>query len=216
MKRLAHRGLLVVFEGIDGAGKTTLQRGLAERLEQTGLSVVQTREPGGTPLGNQVRAILHESSHRPCPLAEFLLFAADRAQQVSDVVLPALHDGKIVLSDRFADSSAAYQGAGRGVDVNFIDLVNKKAVEGLVPDLTVYVRLDPAVAAKRMQDRAEKLTALEQEFGAFFKRIADWFDTRYAGRSDVLTVEAHAAPEVLVQEVFERVQELLNNAEVQE
>ncbi|MBN2267493.1 MAG: dTMP kinase [Candidatus Babeliaceae bacterium] len=207
MKR--SKGLLIVFEGIDGAGKTTLLTHVADILYQAGFKVVQTRQPGGTPLGERIRSILHDSPDRPCPLSEFLLFAADRAQHLEEIVRPALEMGKIVLSDRFADSSAAYQGAGRGVSSDFIGLVNDEATGGIHPDLTIYVRLDPKIAAQRLVGRPEKQTAIEREPLEFFTRIASWFDTHYGDRDDVLMLDAQDSPSELGRTAAARISTLL-------
>jgi dTMP kinase len=139
-------GLFVTFEGIDRSGKTTQARLLRDAL---GSEAVAVREPGGTPVGERVRELLKDPSADISPEAETLLFAAARAELVRRVIRPALEDGCVVVSDRFLDSSLAYQGAARGLGVEEVAAVNRLATGGLVPDLTFLLAIDPATAAAR-------------------------------------------------------------------
>src|SRR6266496_1237973 len=149
-------GAFITFEGIDGCGKSTQLRLLASALRLQGLEVVTTREPGGTTLGQRLRAALLDVDEQVDPLAELLVFAADRAQHVRQQLRPALKTNHVVLSDRYADATVAYQGAGRGFDRKLIDEIVKLATEGLKPDLTLISDLsvpepirEPGVARKR-------------------------------------------------------------------
>jgi dTMP kinase len=139
-------GLFVTFEGIDRSGKTTQARMLCDALGDEAVSV---REPGGTPVGERVREVLKDPSLEIGPEAEALLFAAARAELVSGVIRPALAEGRVVVSDRFLDSSLAYQGHARGLGVEEVERVNRFATRGLVPDLTILLWIDPAAAAAR-------------------------------------------------------------------
>jgi dTMP kinase len=139
-------GLFVTFEGIDRSGKTTQARMLAEALGDEALGV---REPGGTPAGERVRDVLKDAEVPLGPEAEALLFAAARAELVARVIRPALEDGRVVVSDRFLDSSLAYQGGARGLGVDEVERINRFATGGLVPDLTFLLELDPVDAASR-------------------------------------------------------------------
>src|SRR5919199_6150068 len=139
-------GLFVTFEGIDRSGKTTQARMLVEALGPDALAV---REPGGTPLGEQIRALLKDPRGRLGPRAEALLFAAARAELCREVIRPALARGQVVVSDRFLDSSLAYQGDARGLGVEEVLEVNRWATEGLLPDLTILLTIDPHEAARR-------------------------------------------------------------------
>lgn len=146
----------ITFEGIDGSGKSTQMRLLANELHARGFDVVTTREPGGTPLGTRLRSLLLDTETIVDPLAELLLYAADRAQHVSTLVRPALASGKIVLSDRYADATVAYQGAGRRLDPEVIQQVVQLATGGLVPDLTLLFDLDVSEGHARRAHRRER------------------------------------------------------------
>ena len=167
------RGLLVTFEGIDRSGKTTQSRLLCEAL---GADAVGVREPGGTALGERVRELLKDPAAEIGPEAEVLLFAAARAELVAEVVRPALEEGKVVVSDRFLDSSLAYQGAARGMGVEEVERVNRWATGGLVPDLTILLEINPAAAAARTgeTDRFEdEGSSLQEQVGAAYRELAD-------------------------------------------
>ena len=149
------RGLFVTFEGIDNSGKTTQA---AKLLEALGDDAVGVREPGGTPAGERLREVLKDPELSLSPEAEALLFAAARAELVSRVIRPALDDGRVVVSDRYLDSSLAYQGAARGLGVEEVDRVNRFATGGLEPDLTLLLEIDPERAMSRGggEDRFER------------------------------------------------------------
>lgn len=148
------RGRFVTFEGGEGCGKSTQVKRLAEHLRSKGVEVVLTREPGGTRLAELIRGLLKdEREDPPCDRSELLLFLAARAQLVRNVIVPALDSGKWVLSDRFSDSTFAYQGYGRGLPLDSLRLMNCFACEGLKPDLTLLLDVCPDVAAARMRRR---------------------------------------------------------------
>lgn len=148
------RGRFVTFEGGEGCGKSTQVKRLAEHLRSKGVEVVLTREPGGTRLAELIRGLLKdEREDPPCDRSELLLFLAARAQLVRNVIVPALDSGKWVLSDRFSDSTFAYQGYGRGLPLDSLRLMNCFACEGLKPDLTLLLDVRPDVAAARMRRR---------------------------------------------------------------
>jgi dTMP kinase len=156
------RGLFVTFEGIDRSGKTTQARLLCEKLGDEALGV---REPGGTEAGERVRELLKDPAVELTPESEALLFAAARAELVARVIRPALEAGKVVVSDRFLDSSLAYQGAARGLGVDEVEAINRFATGGLTPDLTLLLAIDPAAAAARAgeSDRFEGEGSVLQE-----------------------------------------------------
>ena len=154
------RGKLITFEGIDGCGKSTQLRLLEAYLRARGLPFVSTREPGGTALGQKIRAVLLDVTDEPVePLTELLLFAADRAQHVRQLILPALEAGKIVLSDRFYDATMAYQGYARGYDRALVQQLIDLATGGLKPDLTLLFDLDVATGLQRVRARSAPAAA---------------------------------------------------------
>ena len=167
-------GLFLTFEGPEGAGKSTQLARLVARLEAEGIAHIVTREPGGTPLGTRVRDVLLDPALTIDPLPEFLLYSASRAQLVANVIRPALDRGEVVVCDRYADSSLAYQGAGRGLDTTLLSSITAAATGGLTPDLTVLLDLDPVVglerAARRGQPDRLELADLE-----FHRRVRQGF-----------------------------------------
>jgi dTMP kinase len=148
------RGKLITFEGIDGCGKTTQLRLLETYLADCGIEFISTREPGGTELGEKIRsAVLHGDKGSVEPLAELLLYTADRAHHVRRVVIPALEAGKLVLSDRFYDATTVYQGYARGFDLGLVNQLNDLATAGLKPDLTLLFDLEVEIALDRTHQR---------------------------------------------------------------
>lgn len=162
---LMQRGKFITFEGIDGCGKSTQLKLLEHYLAAQGLSSISTREPGGTLIGKRIRAVLLDVFEEPVePLAELLLYAADRAQHVRQLILPALTAGQIVLSDRYFDATLAYQGYGRGFDLPVIEQLMNLATDGLKPDLTLLFDLDVKTGLSRIHRRsAPKTAVLESE-----------------------------------------------------
>ncbi|HZB47146.1 MAG TPA: dTMP kinase [Pyrinomonadaceae bacterium] len=169
----------ITFEGIDGSGKSTQMRLLASELRLRGQEVVSTREPGGTPLGSRIRELVLDNEEQVDPLAELLLYAADRAQHVRTLVRPALESGHVVLSDRYADATAAYQGAGRGFPEALISELIVLATGGLMPDLTLVFDLTVEESRRRARKRTrgettqKKHDRLDAEDAAFHTRVRD-------------------------------------------
>ena len=166
-------GAFITFEGIDGCGKSTQLRMLAGELRVRGLPVIATREPGGTPLGQRLRTALLDVKEEVDPLTELLVFAADRAQHVRKHLLPALERNQIVLSDRYADATVAYQGAGRGFKPELIEEIVQLATDGLKPDLTLLFDLSVADAAIRTRKRVQskRTDRLDVENEDFHMRV---------------------------------------------
>ncbi len=163
----------IALEGIDGSGKSTQAERLAAALTERGVAVTATREPGGTPLGERVRALLLEGEPgRMSPVAEVHLFAAARAQLVHEVIRPALEDGRWVVSDRFLDSSLAYQGLARGLGLDVVLDANRSAVEDCLPDLTLVIDMAPSATAGRRRDRPDRI---EAEGETFLERVAEGY-----------------------------------------
>jgi len=168
--------LFVTFEGPDGSGKTTQIARLANWLRERGHDVITTREPGGTPIGDQVRAILHAPGNSAMqPEAELLLYNASRAQLVADVIRPHLAGGGIVLSDRYADSSIAYQGYGRGLDLDALRSIVAFATGGLRPDLILLLDVDVEEGLRRRQGSGGEWNRLDQEAVDFHRRVREGF-----------------------------------------
>ena len=168
-------GRFITFEGTDGAGKTTQMRMLAERLTVRGRDVVETQEPGGTEIGREIRRIVLDPHYRRlCPVAEMLLYFAARAQNFDELILPAWRRGAVVLSDRFTDSTLAYQGGGRGLGDGVIMQLHDIACHGLHPDLTVYIDIDAKTSLERAHKREEgKPDRIEVEAADFHSRVRD-------------------------------------------
>ncbi len=161
--------MLISFEGLDGSGKTTQLRLLSARLRAGGKTVVETAEPGGSLVGRDIRRLLLDSArHELAPVAELLLYCASRAQNVSQIIRPALAAGSVVLSDRFTDSTLAYQGCARGLGLNTVAELDRIATGDLKPDLTFLLDLDPGVSLARLTER----NRMEQEGAEFYERTA--------------------------------------------
>ncbi|MFZ8757075.1 dTMP kinase [Microbacterium sp. HMH0099] len=187
-------GLFVTFEGGDGAGKTTQAAQLEQWLREQGREVVRTREPGGTEVGVLVRDIvLHHRGH-VAPRAEALLYAADRAHHVETVVRPAIARGDVVIQDRYLDSSVAYQGAGRVLDADDVRSLSLWATGGLLPDVTVLLDLDPAVARARLDADDKPFDRLEAEKAEFHERVRAGFLALAASEPDRFLVLDAALP----------------------
>jgi dTMP kinase len=167
------RGLFVTLEGGDGSGKSTQASLLEQWLVEHGRTVVRTREPGGTPVGVEIREIVLHHRGDIAPRAEALLYAADRAHHVAEVVRPAIARGEVVVQDRFIDSSVAYQGAGRVLDPAEIRSISEWAAEGLAPDLTVLLDLPWEVARLRLDGARTRYDRLEAETGEFHARVRE-------------------------------------------
>lgn len=203
------RGWFITFEGPEGAGKTTQARRLIARLKTAGFDVVYTREPGGTPTGEAIRGLLQhdKAGELLCPETEIFLFAASRAQLVRRVILPALEGGKVVVSDRFVDSTTAYQGYGRGFDIEQVLAINAFAIDGAVPDLTLLLDVPVELGLDRVHGRQQALFAemdrIEREERAFHERVREGYlalARRFEDRFRV--IDATRSPEEVEQEVW--------------
>ncbi|AZS48165.1 dTMP kinase [Microbacterium oxydans] len=205
------RGVWITLEGGDGSGKTTQSNLLAQWLEDTGRTVVRTREPGGSEVGQLIRDIVLHHRGDIAPRAEALLYAADRAHHVATVVRPALRRGEIVLQDRYLDSSVAYQGAGRVLDATEIRDLSLWAAEDALPDLTILLDLDPAEARTRLDSADKPFDRLEAEQAEFHGRVRDAFLDLAAAEPDrFLVLDAAAAPEIIAEQIRTRVAALLD------
>jgi dTMP kinase len=204
------RGRLITIEGLDGAGKTTVATALADRLSERGIEIRVLREPGGVPASERIRALVKDPAATIGARAEALLYAAARAQLVEEAIEPLLANGTWVLLDRFVDSSLAYQGAGRALGVEPVRNVNEFATGGLRPDRTLLLAIDPSVRRARTRERGEPADRLEREEDQFFARIAVAYEQIAAGDANrVRTIDATAAPDVVLDAALAAVQDLL-------
>ena len=181
-------GLFITLEGGDGTGKSTQSALIGEWYTQQGREVVFTREPGGTDLGNELREIVLHSRGHIAPRAEALLYAADRAHHIATVVRPALERGAVVIQDRYLDSSVAYQGAGRVLDPDEVRHVSMWATEGLVPDVTVLLDLDPVIGRDRLDAANKQFDRLEAEAVEFHTRVRESYLAMAAAEPDRFVV----------------------------
>lgn len=204
------RGLFITLEGGDGVGKSTQARLLSDWFEQQGRTVVRTREPGGSELGVEIREIVLHHRGDISPRAEALLYAADRAHHIATVVRPALARGEIVLQDRYLDSSIAYQGSGRVLDAGQIRDISLWAAEDLLPDVTVLLDLDVAVARGRLDNANKRFDRLEAEAQDFHTRVREAFLALASAEPErFLVVDAALPPERLAAEIQARIAPLL-------
>ena len=203
------KGYFITFEGPDGCGKTTQIERLREYLSSKGFDIVLTREPGGTPISEKIRAILLDPENKEeSGVTEALLYAASRAQHVAEKIKPALEEGKIVLCDRFMDSSLAYQAYARDLGEDVIS-INMFAIQGCSPDLTIFLDLDPEIGQKRQVERG-KLDRLEQEGLSFQKKVYDGYQQlikKYPDRIKV--VDADRDPDSISKDIICLIQSLL-------
>jgi dTMP kinase len=211
------KGRLISFEGLDGAGKSTQISMLAGWLEEQHVPFIHTREPGGTLLGNEIRQLLF---NRPeldiVALAETFLFQADRAQHFATLVIPAIQEGKLVLTDRCFDASIAYQGYARGVDISLIEHLSLLATQGYKPDLTILLDIDPSEVDRRtditqdLTGTREGRTRFDAEVEAFHQRVQEGFRAlAQANPQRIKVVDASRTPEEIHQEIIELVHALL-------
>ncbi len=196
--------MFITFEGIDGVGKSTQLDLLQQWLEGRGREVVRTLEPGGTELGKEIRHLLLHRKGDVAPRAEALLYAADRAHHVATKIRPALAEGKVVLGDRYFDSSVAYQGAARELDVDEVRNISLWAVDNLIPDLTVLLDLDAEAAIARRNNTGTEPDRLEREKVDFFERARNQY-LELAKESRFLVVDATLSIDEIQQQIRNRV-----------
>ncbi|MEG0766687.1 MAG: dTMP kinase [Clostridia bacterium] len=204
------RGMFMSVEGIDGCGKSTQMELLAAHIRQRGYEVVSTREPGGCAIAEKIRKLVLDAGNMGMTAeTEALLYAAARAQHVREVITPALEQGKVVLSDRFVDSSIAYQGGGRNLGLDWVERINKAAIADHLPELTLLFMVDPSVALLRRRN-ATKLDRIERAGESFFQRVYDSF-VAIARRSPerIRCIDASGSVEEVAAEVFQVVDQAL-------
>jgi len=194
---MQNKGKLITIEGIDGSGKSTLAKNLYQELIRQQHNAILTLEPGKTFIGEKIKDLLNKDRPQMCSKTEFLLFAANRSQHFEELVIPALQNGKIVISDRMGDSSIAYQGYGLNLDIKMLETINIWAMNNIKPDLTLYIRLDEKAALSRTIKRKEALTPFEKEKLAFWKRVIEGYEKIFKDRVDVVVLDGRNTPEEL-------------------
>jgi dTMP kinase len=206
------KGIFISLEGIEGTGKTTQARLLSERFVEKGYEVILTQEPGGTVIGNRIREILLRIEHGGMSyITELLLYNAARAQHLTEKILPAVKQGQIVITDRFSDSTVAYQGYGRGIDISLINSLDSIATGGIKPHLTILFDLDVETGLKRNRG-INKIDRLELEDIEFHKRVRDgYLKIAEAEPERVKTIDASSPTEVVSQRVLEIVKTLFGS-----
>jgi dTMP kinase len=195
--------MFITLEGPEGSGKTTQIHLLTRYLQEQGYTVIATREPGGTSIGDQIRACLHDVANTAMlPAAELLLYSASRAQLVGELIRPALSAGKIVLCDRYADSTLAYQGYGRGVDLADLHQITRFATGGLQPDLTLLLDVDVEAGLARRQSGGQEMNRLDRETVAFHQRVRQgYFHLAQADPARWVIINADRPPELVQGEI---------------
>jgi len=208
------RGILLSVEGIDGSGKSTLANRLKDALLKKNISVQLTYEPGDSELGKQLRELLQRKPVPMCDKSEYLLYAADRAQHFEQMIIPTLKEKKMIISDRMHDSSLAYQGYGRGLDIDLIKKINNWAMQGVKPDLTLYIQIPLKIALERLKKRKGRPTSIEQEKETFTKKVINGFDTIFANNANVLTLDGQQDQEMLAKTALANVMRFLKDKKI--
>jgi dTMP kinase len=207
-----NRGRFITFEGTDGCGKSTQMKILAARLRAEGSDVLETAEPGGTPIGRKIRSILLDSANQELsPTAELLLYFAGRAQNVDEWILPALDRGTIVLSDRFTDSTLAYQGAARGLGRDVVMTIHEIACRGLLPDLTIYLDIDLETSLERAHARNRNLEGdderrMDEQAVEFHERVrAEYLNLARLEPKRIKVIDGRADRETIAERIWEAI-----------
>jgi len=197
-----NRGLFITFEGLDGSGKTTQIEAFIKRLDDIGMAYQLFREPGGTVIGEKIRQILLDKEHTAMlPITELLLYSASRYQLTMNSIIPALEKSQVVICDRFYDSTTAYQGYGRGIDLNLIKQLNQAATASLVPDLTFILDIDLDVRQRRLGKKV--LDRLEQETIEFHKRVRDGFmQMAHAEPERIILIDGNRSTDDIASEIW--------------
>ncbi|QNU67177.1 dTMP kinase [Ruminiclostridium herbifermentans] len=203
-------GKFITFEGTDGSGKTTQIKLLEEYLKNKGYEVVLSREPGGTKVSELIRDLILDPANTEIdPLTEMILYAASRAQHIAQIIKPSIEAGKIVICDRFVDSSYAYQGFGRGIDLRLIADVNRVAIDGISPDITFFLDIDPETAIKR-RINATGADRIEQEKLDFHKRVYEGYKKMSLLFPDrIMTIDAEKPMDEISSQINEYIDTIL-------
>lgn len=201
-----HKGIFITIEGGDGAGKTSIMEGMKQWLASEGFEVVTTREPGGIPIAEAIRSVILDRSHTGMEArTEALLYAAARRQHLVEKVVPALRSGAVVLCDRFVDSSLAYQGHARGLGIEAVWEINRFAIEDIMPDITLYMDIDPEVGLARIRKEGEReLDRLDMESLAFHRKVREGYGIVSAMFPErIVAIQADNTPEQVLHQAIE-------------
>ncbi len=205
------QGYFITLEGPDGSGKSTIMKLLGEYFQQKGIDFIMTREPGGTPIGEEIRNIILDYMNTDMsPETEALLYAASRGQHVHEKIIPALREGKVVLCDRFILSSLAYQGVGRGLGIEEVKRINDFALRGIYPDLILFFHVDPEVSLSR---KTEKFGGdrLEREGSEFHSRVYDgYMELLEIYPEKIERIDATKSIEEVLKQSIDKIEQLLN------
>lgn len=205
-----HKGLFITFEGNDGSGKTTISMKVYEKMKDMGFDVIYTREPGGIDIAEQIRKVILDPNNTAMDeRTEALLYAASRRQHLVEKVLPALTKGQIVLCDRFIDSSLAYQGIARGIGIDEVLQVNEFAIEGHMPDATIFLSVSLEEGMKRVSDRGNK-DRLDNEAESFHQKVAEGYELiKEKFKNRMVLVNANNDIDTVYEEALEKVLEIV-------
>lgn len=204
------RGLFISIEGPDGSGKSTQIENIKKFFEEKDIEIVFTREPGGTAIGERIREIILDNSFKEMdPMTEAMLYAASRAQHVAQVIGPALEAGKVVVCDRFVDSSLAYQGFGRELG-EAVEIINSYAIGPYMPDITFLMKLDPNVGKHRIEENRETQDRLEHEKMAFHRKVYKGYlelEKKHPGR--IVGIDASLGIDEIRDEIYRKLEEII-------
>lgn len=205
-----HKGIFITFEGNDGSGKTTISKKVYESLLEKGYPVIYTREPGGIDIAEKIRTIILDPNHTAMDArCEALLYAASRRQHLVEKILPALEQGKIVLCDRFVDSSLAYQGIGRGIGIDEVLRINEFAIEKHMPDATIFLTVSLKTGMQRVNARGN-LDRMDQEANDFHQRVADGYEkVRKMFADRMFEIDAEADMETVYKAALKKCEEII-------
>lgn len=205
------QGYFITLEGPDGSGKSTIMKLLGEYFQQKGIDFIMTREPGGTPIGEEIRNIILDYMNTDMsPETEALLYAASRGQHVHEKIIPAIRQGKVVLCDRFILSSLAYQGVGRGLGIEEVKRINDFALRGIYPDLILFFHIDPEITLKRKTDKLGG-DRLEREGSEFHNRVYNgYMELLKIYPEKIEIIDATKSIEEVLKQSIDKIEQLLN------
>lgn len=201
----------ISFEGGEGSGKTTLIEKLSKELNLLGYKLIKTREPGGSKIAEEIRnVILNVDNVEMDYRTEALLYAASRRQHLTEIVVPALNEGKVVLCDRYVDSSLAYQGYARGLGIEEVYQINKYATEGILPDITFYIDVDPSIGLSRIKKNNRLVDRLDLEELSFHKRVREgYLEVAKIFKDRIKVIDGNRTPEEIYEDILKAVLDIL-------